>query len=72
MLSGQETHAADPFSLSGYACPAITVLMLYLVEFYKRDPGVKKYKCSMGARGPRCRVSMETELLDNENNPYIL
>lgn len=49
MLSGQETHAADPFSLSGYACPAITVLMLYLVEFYKRDPGVKKYKCSVGA-----------------------
>lgn len=72
MLSGQETHGAAPSSFLGYVCPAIIVLMFYLVEFYKRDPRCGEIWMQCGCKRTRYRVSMEAVLLDNENSPYTL
>lgn len=72
MLTGQQTRTAAPFSLLGYVCPAITAFMLYLVDFYKKDPRCEVIYMQYGWQGDQnAGVSMGAKLLDNRNNPYI-
>lgn len=69
VLTVPQTRTADPFSLLGYVCPAVTVFLFYLLDFHKKHPGCEVIYMQYGWQGDQdAGVSVGAELLDNGNN----